>query len=196
MPALVGSPSPLAEADGPPRAAAAPLALEVRLRPASTTFTLDEARQGAVAFTAEIRNPRDLPVIVAHPSACFPRGVSSIDRRDRHGRSEILLEVILPAGDRVVLRDGPFFFEPGFVDHLTIPAGGSERFSVGWFFTNARGRWENDGLAATLFAAPGEYSVAIVIRNSFPCVLQPNVREPRDVWTGEMRSAPVTITIR
>jgi hypothetical protein len=170
--------------------------LTVTLTPSSSTYGLDAAAEGAVRFSAEIRNPRDHRVVVAHPTVCWPADRVTIREEDRHGRSEILLGVTRPDGRRITLRDGPHFFDPGGVAHLRIPPKGSQQFTVGWFFRNARGRWENDNDAATLFAARGDYTVEIVLRNVFRCAIEPDKWKLVDVWTGEMRSEPVKITIK
>jgi len=169
--------------------------LTVTLTPGSPVYELDAAAAGAVRFFADVQNPRARSVVVAHPTVCVPAGRDAFRVEDRHGRSEILLEVTRPDGSRVTLRDGPHFFEPGRTSHLRIPPGGSQRFTVGWFFLNARGRWENDAAAATLFSQPGQYTVRIVLRNMFRCAIGPDDWTPVEVWTGEMRSDPVTIRI-
>jgi hypothetical protein len=170
--------------------------LTLILTPSSTTYNVDAAMNGAVRFAAEIRNRSDRSVVVAHPSTCWPGGRAPIRDEERHGKSEILLEVRTPNGRRLVLRDGPHYFDPGGAPNLRVPPQDVRRFDIGWFFRNARGRWEDDELAATTFVTQGEYVVALVLRNTFQCILDVTKPALSDVWTGEMRSPPVTIWIK
>ena len=173
--------------------------LRVRLTPSSPSYSLADASQGAVLFVAEVWNPRDQPVVLAHPAITFPGECALLHNiKERHGKSEILLTVRKPGGETVILRDGPHFFDPGNNAYLVVPAKGSQKFDIGWFFQNQRGRWERDDIAATLFTAKGSYTVTLLLRNKFTCaILGPGRRQlDRPIWTGEMRSNRATIAIR
>jgi hypothetical protein len=178
-------------------------AVTLSLVPDSTTFDVERVRRGAVGFTARIRNEGATAIRIAHPAICFPADFEEGDtrrRQDSHGLSEILLTIERPDGERVVLREGLFgFFDPGNVDHLDIPPGGTGSFHVGWFFQNARGRWEDDARAWSIFLDEGEYGVRILFRNRFPRAwIRDGVTErPRtvEVWTGEMESEAVTVVV-
>jgi hypothetical protein len=163
-----------------------------------------EADRGAVSFIATVRNHGSDPVTIAHPMICSPEGFAEGDakrREDSHGKSEILLTIVRPDGQRVELRDGWFgFFDPGNVDHLAIPPGGSAVFHLGWFFQNARGRWEDDQLAWSIFTTPGIYTARVIFRNSYP---RAYVRDQAttgitvvDAWTGELESNEATVEIK
>ena len=111
------------------------------------------------------------------------------------------MKITKPDGTRVILRDGWMFgFDPNNVYHLTIPPGGTERFYLGWFFQNARGRWENDAEAATVFMDKGIYRVSVLFRNEFPwAFIDSNYTDKvhfERVWTGEMQSEEVAIEIK
>lgn len=93
--------------------------------------------------------------------------------------------------------------EPVFSDYLTlltIPPGGTESFSVGWFFQNARGRWENDTEAWMVFLEKGTYKIRIIFRNVFPKAAVYNTsadkHESVSVWTGEMLSREIAVEIK
>lgn len=182
-----------------------PLSLE--LASDSTSYSVEGARRGAVGFTATIRNAGSTPIVVGHPSVCFPAGYrrgQSIDARERRGNSEILLEIERPDGEIVVLRESPMSrFEPGRFDHVRfdhvrLPPGGSGSFRLGWFFENARGKWEDDREAWRVFTDPGVYRVEAILRNRWPKAL---IRDASgesvfvDVWTGEIRSPEVVLQI-
>jgi hypothetical protein len=114
--------------------------------------------------------------------------------------SEILLKITKPDGSDIVLRDGySHYFDPGNVPLITIPPNGTGTFDVGWFFQNARGRWEQDDEAAKAFLLKGKYRIGILLRNVFPkaTLYDENTRESKftDVWTGEMESAEITIEV-
>jgi hypothetical protein len=131
----------------------------IRLLPRSPSFDLEAVPQGAVRFTALIKNEGVETIRVAHPSVCFPADYKLGEIRsfeDSHGKSEILLKITRPNGSELVLRDGSLYaFDPGNIPLLTIPPGESRTFEVGWFFQNARGRWEQDGEAAKAFLIRG-----------------------------------------
>jgi len=66
------------------------------------------------------------------------------------------LNITKPDGSNVILRDGNLYgFDPKNVYLLTIPPGEIRTFDVGWFFQNARGRWERDDEAAKVFLMRG-----------------------------------------
>jgi len=163
-----------------------------------------EVPQGVVAFSARIKNERLETITIAHPSTCSPPAIEAGDARhfaDNHGKSELLLEITKPNGSKVALRDGWMYgFDPNNVYMLTIPPDGTESFSLGWFFHNARGRWENDREAATVFLEKGTYKVRIIFRNACPKAsvynADTNALESVNVWMGEMHSEEVVIEIR
>lgn len=178
--------------------------ISLSLEPDSAVLDVAEVSRGAVAFIATITNGGSETVTVAHPLICLPEGFTEGDVKrpeDSHGKSEILLTVVRPDGDRVTLRDGWFgFFDPGNVDHLVIPPGESSAFRLGWFFPNARGRWEDDATAWTIFSEPGTYTARVIIRNEHPTA---HVRDQTthrvaviDVWTGELQSNEASLEIR
>ncbi len=176
----------------------------ISLVPYSSTFELEEVRRGAVGFTATIRNESTTPIKIAHPSICFPADYVEGEIRhlnDSHEKSEILLIIKRPDGADVVLRDGYFhYFDPGNFPLLTIPSNETGTFHVGWFFQNARGRWEKDEEAAKVFLLKGQYRIRIVFRNFFTRASVYNINTKAnsfiDVWTGEMESTEVTIELR
>ena len=99
-----------------------------------------------------------------------------------------------------ILRDGYFhYFDPGNVPLITIPPNGTGTFHVGWFFQNARGRWERDDEAAKVFLLKGKYKIRIMFRNVFPkaALYDVNISELKylDVWTGKMESPEITIEV-
>lgn len=177
-------------------------ALSLELASDSTSYDGEGVRRGAVGFTATIRNAGSTPIVVGHPSVCFPAGYrkgQSIDARERRGNSEILLEIERPDGEIVVLRESPMSrFEPEHFDHVRLPPGGSGSFRLGWFFENARGKWEDDREAWRVFSDPGVYRVEATLRNRWPKAL---IRDASgesvfvDVWTGEIRSPEVVLQI-
>jgi hypothetical protein len=160
--------------------------------------------QGAVGFTASIKNEGTTTITIAHPSICLPASYKQGESRrfqDSHGKSEILLKITKPDGSDVVLRDGYFhYFDPGNVPLITIPPNDTGTFDVGWFFQNARGRWEQDDEAAKVFLVKGKYKIRILLRNVFPkAVLNDgNTKGVKftDVWTGEMESAGIAIEVK
>ena len=181
--------------------------ISLRLIPDSTKFDLEKVPYGTVGFTASIKNKGTKTIKVAHPTVCYPADPWPADNKqgsirhfsDHHGKSEILLKITRPNGENVVLRDGHYFFDPGFVPLLKIPPNGTGTFHVGWFFQNARGRWERDDEAAKVFLLNGKYKVRILLRNVFPKArwnenngLSPLV----DVWTGEIESPEITIEVQ
>lgn len=178
-------------------------AVTISLLPDSTHLDIERVKRGAVGFTARIRNEGEAAVMIAHPNICFPADYvpgETRRREDSHGRSEILLRIERPDGERVVLRVGLLgFFEPGFFDHLLLRPGGTGSFHLGWFFENARGMWEDDARAWSVFREEGEYSVSVLFRNAFPkaWIRDEATGRPRSVeaWTGEMESEEVTVTI-
>jgi len=175
----------------------------IQLLPKSPVFDLESVPQGAVSFTASIKNGGAKTITLAHPSVCFPADYKLGDIRrfeDSHGKSEILVEITRPDGSKLVMRDGSMYaFDPENVPILTIPPGETREFEVGWFFQNARGRWEQDGEAAKAFLIKGEYRVRILFRNSFPkaALYDENAGGTQwiDVWTGEMESPEITIEV-
>ncbi len=178
--------------------------LSISLKPNQPTIPSEKVPQGAASFTATIKNNGTTPALVAHPSVCMPHNLQAgqfwhLD--DSHGKSEILLEITKPDGEPLVLRDGHHFFDLEGLDHLIIPPGKTSSFHVGWFFLNARGRWEDDQKAATAFEAKGVYKVRILFRNSFPKAIvyeQPDPPKVKtvDAWTGEICSEPTTVEIQ
>lgn len=170
----------------------------------SSAFDMEEVRHGNVGFTASIRNGGTETINIAHPSICLPRHFRHGQTRrsdDSHGKSEILLEISKPDGSNIILRDGYFHcFDPGDVPVLAIPPKGTGIFHVGWFFLNARGRWQRDDEAARAFLSRGKYRVRILFRNAFPVAVFYDVkrRENRTVgvWTGEMESPEVTVEVK
>jgi hypothetical protein len=177
--------------------------VSLRLDPRSAKFDIDQVPQGAVRFTATIRNEGPEAITVAHPSVCLPPDYApgaTWNPRDFHGKSEILLQIHRPDGSEIVLRDGyRSYFDPGNIPVLTIPSGGTGTFDVGWFFQNARGRWERDDEAARVFLLKGTYKVRMLIRNHFPTagVYDIRTREMKflKIWTGEMKSREITVEI-
>jgi hypothetical protein len=173
------------------------------LQPRTFTFELSKVPQGAVAFTATIKNEGATTLTIAHPSICFPADYKQeeISRLNySHGKSEILLKITKPDGADLILRDGYFhYFDPGNVSLITIPPHASGTFEVGWFFENARGRWEKDKEAAKAFRSKGRYQVSLLFRNVFPKAARydESAKEVKfiDVWTGEMESAEITIAV-
>lgn len=175
----------------------------ILLLPTSTTFEIDQVPNGAVGFTAAIKNEGAAPLTIAHPSICFPAEYQGETRRfaESHGKSEILLKIRKPDGTTVVLRDGHLYnFEPGNIPLLTIPPNTTKTFHLGCFFQNARGRWEQDAEAARVFLLKGEYAISIAFRNIFPkaALYDEKAKGGKfiDVWTGEMESAEIIIEVK
>jgi len=189
--------SPEAQANSNPGAS-------ILLLPRSATFDIGEVPQGVVGFTASIKNEGPTTISIAHPSICLPAPRKQGESRrfqDLHGKSELLLKISRPDGSDVVLRDGNFhYFDPGNVPLITIPPNETGTFDVGWFFQNARGRWEQDEEAAKVFLAKGKYQIRMLFRNVFPTAMlyDENTRRFKsiDVWTGEMESAEITIEVK
>lgn len=176
--------------------------ISITLIPNAGTYDLAKVPLGVVNFTATIRNGSLKTITIAHPSICFPAEFNLGNARhfkDNHGKSEILLEITRPNGIKVTLRDGWIhFFDPNSASLITIPPGGKGSFLVGWFFQNARGRWENDDEAWTVFLDKGTYQVRILFRNIFPKAYNHAANEPEfvNVWTGEMQSEKAVVEIR
>lgn len=176
----------------------------ILLLPRSSTFDIGKVPQGAVNFTASIKNEGTTTITIAHPSICFPADYKQGETRhfnESHGKSEILLKITKPDGTYLLLRDGYFhYFDPGNVPLITIPPNGTGTFDVGWFFQNARGRWEQDDEAAMVFLLKGTYKVRILLRNVFPmaALYDVNSKEIKftDVWTGEMESEEIVIEVK
>jgi len=176
----------------------------ILLVPSSTTFEIEKVRYGAVHFTASIKNEGIATINVAHPSICIPADYKPGKLRrfsDSHGKSEILLKITKPDGTNVVLRDGYIYhFDPDNVSILTIPPNGAGTFHVGWFFENARGRWERDDEAAKVFLLKGQYKIRILFRNVLPkaALYDENTKETKfiDAWIGEIESPEITIEVK
>jgi len=179
------------------------LRASIALSSKSSHYDISDVRAGAVVFLALIENRGDSPLTVAHPFICVPadyQAGSLMRFEDYHGKSEILLSIEKDDGRTFILRDGPHFFDPGGRSHFTLQPGASQEFDVGWFFQNARGRWEDDALAETVFTEKGRYRVRLLFRNIFPRAI---VRDPAtgksdmiEAWTGEMQSNEVTIEVK
>jgi hypothetical protein len=115
----------------------------ISLVPSSSIFDLEKVSQGAVRFTASVRNKTSETITMGYPSICFPSDYKQGDTRQSRssrGKSKILLKVTQPDGTHVLLRDGFLhFFDPGNRPLLTIPPHETATFRLGWFFLNARG---------------------------------------------------------
>jgi hypothetical protein len=176
----------------------------IRLLPRSNTFDLAKVPQGVVGFTALVKNERPTAITIAHPSICFPTDYKQGEARhieDSHGKSEILLKITKPNGVDVILRDGYLgYFDPGNVPLIEIPANESGIFDLGWFFQNARGKWEHNDEAAKVFLMRGTYKIRILFRNAFTkaVLYDKDTKEVKfiDVWTGEMESPEATIEVK
>ena len=181
--------------------------ISIKLTPESSTYNSNME----VHFYATIENKSSEAITIAHPLTCFPadfRQGNRISFKDKHGKSEIVLKVTKPNGIVVFLREGMGAFFENFennnannINYLSIPADNSEKFYVGWFFENARGRWENDDKAWKVFSDKGKYKVMIIFRNTFPrAIINMNNRINSnnfiDAWTGEMQSDEVTVNIK
>ncbi|HEY5749421.1 MAG TPA: hypothetical protein VIU12_25310 [Chryseolinea sp.] len=193
--------------------------LSIQLLSRSATFDIAEVPQGAVHFTALIKNAGATTMTIAHPMLCVPADYHQ-EEIESHGKSEILLEITTPNGAEIILRDRSVFFEPcasaaDDLPFITIPPNGTGAFDVGWFFRNARGKWEHDVEAANVFLVKGRYKIRILIHNVFPKAMfyDDNARSggvPKtvgigvvlwervltDVWIGEMESPEITIEVK
>lgn len=176
--------------------------IAITLGPHSSSYDIDEVFKGAIQFAVSVENKDDSEITFAHPTICFPENYQigkSIDFRDRHGKSEILLTIEKPDGSIVILRDGPHFFDPNNVSYFKMSPGESGLFYIGWFFQNARGGWEDDLKAENVFTGRGQYKLHLLYRNFFPKALIHDVSTDKsrflDVWTGEIRSNEVIVTI-
>jgi hypothetical protein len=177
--------------------------ISITLTPNASAYDLMKVPQGVVRFSATINNDSRATIIIAHPSICFPVDVKAgegLHIKDRHGKSELLLEITKPNATKVILRDGSHGFDPNLVYLFTIPPGGKESFSLGWFFQNARGRWENDTEAWMVFLEKGTYKIRIIFRNVFPkaAVYNTAANKPESVsvWTGKMLSSEIAVEIK
>lgn len=177
--------------------------LSIALVPRSSTFDLSQVPQGAVGFTASIRNEGKTIITIAHPTICEPANSQGKERHinEFHGKSEILLKIKKPDGTSVILRDGYMHpFDPDLHPLRTIPPKGTGIFDVGWFFQNQRGRWEQDDLAAKVFLSKGKYGIRILFRNFLPKARLYDEKTGKvsiiDVWTGEMESGEITIEVK
>jgi hypothetical protein len=177
-------------------------ALTITLGPETSQYPLDDVFKGDIQFAVSVENVGDSIITFAHPVICFPEGYKigdSLNFREYHGKSEILLTVEKPDGDILVLRDGPHFFDPDSESHFTLRPGGSDLFYIGWFFQNARGGWEDNIRAETVFTGRGQYRLTLLYRNFFPkALIHDNASEKSnfaDVWTGEIKSNTITVTV-
>lgn len=177
--------------------------ISITVEPKTSEYDLETVSRGAIGFSASIHNRSDETITIAHPSLCFPAHYKPGEKRnfrDSHGKSEILFKIIRPNGKTVILRDGPHFFEADTPDNLIIPSNESKTFHLGWFFLNARGRWEDDAKAATVFMDKGQFKAQLLYRNLFPkaVAIEPSTNKSRfiNVWTGEILSNEVTVKIK
>jgi len=175
----------------------------IKLNPKTSEYNINEVSKGAVRFSASVENKDDSLIIFAHPTICFPADYQigkSLNFKDHHGKSEILLKIEKPDGQIIILRDGPHFFDPNNMSHFTINPGESKLFYVGWFFQNARGRWEDDLKAQSVFMGKGRYRVKLLYRNFFPKAFIYDTSTSKssliNVWTGEMQSNEVIVKIK
>jgi len=176
--------------------------VSIKLEPETSVYYIDNVLQGAVGFSAAVFNKDSDTIRIAHPTLCFPDDYQSGDIRrveDSNNRSEILLKIIKPDGSIVILRDGHHFFDAETPDVLTIAPGEAKMFYIGWFFLNARGRWEDDALAAEVFRNRGSYKVQLLYRNLFSKAvsIDPSTNETSfiEAWTGEILSNEVSVTV-
>lgn len=178
--------------------------LTVVLAPASPVFDKSRVPQGVVNFTATIENEGAAAITLAHPSICVPDGYepgSTRSPNDSHGRSEILFTIAKPDGTTVVLRDSyAHYFDPDNRPLISVPPDGVSTIQIGWFFQNARGRWERDDEAANVFLDVGQYKVRLLFRNTFRKALISDRGAGGlryvDVWTGQMESPEITVDVR
>ena len=175
----------------------------IKLSPNTSEYNINEVSKGAVRFSASVENKNNKLITFAHPAICFPADYQvgqTLNFKDHHGKSEILLSIEKPDGRIVILRDGPHFFDPNNISHFTINPGESKLFYVGWFFQNARGRWEDDMIAARIFMGKGEYRVKLFYRNFFPKAFAYDTSTRKNqlikVWTGEIQSNEVIVKIK
>lgn len=194
------------EKDGqtpPPATGSDAQALAITLGPASSNYDIDEVLKGTVQFAVSVENKGDFEITFAHPVICFPEDYrigDSLNIQEYHGNSEILLTVEKPDGSVAVLRDGPHFFDPDKESHFIIKPGESNLFYLGWFFQNARGGWEDNIKAETVFNGRGQYRLKLLYRNFFPKALINDATTGKsrfiNVWTGEIPSNEVIVTIQ
>jgi len=177
--------------------------LILTLGPGSSEYSIDDVFKGDIQFAASIENSGTSEITFAHPTICFPAGYrigDSLDIEEHHGQSEILLKVEKPDGSLEILRDGPHFFDPENASFFDIKPGESDLFYIGWFFQNARGGWENNIKAENVFTGRGEYRLTLLYRNFFPKALvyddAADTSRFIDVWTGELESNTITVTIK
>ena len=175
----------------------------ITLSPNSAEYDAKNVPNGTVRFFASIENRTGGPITVAHPAVCFPASFQvgqRMNSSDRHGKSEILLTITKADEKTVVLRDGPYFLDPEHIDHFLIRPGESKQFHIGWFFPNARGRWEDDREAESAFMEKGHYKVRLLYRNFFPKAVVYNSSTNKgtfiNAWIGEMLSNEVTVEIK
>lgn len=177
--------------------------ISLSLYPEKSAYSSQDKPHSSVKFHAVIKNLGNTPITVAHPSICMPSDYQ-IDEifhiKDRHGKSEILLRVEKPDGKIVILRDGPHFFDPKLTDRFLILPGETAQFSLGWFFPNARGRWEDDLEAYSLFSMKGTYRIRLLYRNFYPKAVIHDRKTKKTgfipVWTGEILSNEAVLTIK
>jgi len=177
--------------------------VSITLIPERSEYDVRHVPSGSVKFYASIENHGKSPITIAHPTICLPidhQMGKAYHLKDLHGKSEILLRIIKPDNKTLILRDGPHYFDPKRIDRFTIQPGESKQFYVGWFFQHARGRWEDDLLAANLFLNKGQYKVRLLYRNFFSkaAVYDRSTRKTNfiKVWTGEILSNEVIVIIR
>lgn len=175
----------------------------ITLNPKTSEYNIIEVSKGAVRFSASVENQGDRSITFAHPTICLPADYQigkSLNFKDHHGKSEILLTIEKPDGEIVVLRDGPHFFDPNNISQFNINPGESKLFYVGWFFKNARGRWKDDLKAESVFMGKGQYRVKLLYRNIFPKALVYDTSTSKssliNVWTGEIQSNEVIVKIK
>lgn len=187
----------------PPAADSDAQALVITLGPESSIYDIEEVFKGAVQFAVSVENRGGSEITFAHPVICFPenhRIGDSLNIREYHGKSEILLTVEKPDGSVVTLRDGPHFFDPDNASYFIIDPGESDLFYIGWFFQNARGGWEDNIKAENVFTGRGLYRLKLLYRNFFPKALIHDAQTSKsrftDVWTGEIQSNEVVVTIQ
>ena len=176
--------------------------VSIILGPNTSKHNIDNVSLGAVSFSASIENHGDKTITIAPPTLCFPADYQPGEKRsfkDSHGKSEILLKIVKSNGKTIILREGPHFFEADTPDNLMIPPGESKKFYLGWFFLSARGMWEDNAKAATVFKDKGQYKAQLLYRNLFlrAVTIGSSTNKSRfiNVWTGEILSNEVTVEI-
>jgi len=176
--------------------------LIITLGPETSQYILDDVFKGEIQFAASVRNRGESEITFAHPFICFPEDYrigDSLNLRQYHGKCEILLKVEKPDGSDVVLRDGPHFFDPDNESYFIVQPGETDLFYLGWFFQNARGGWEDNVKAENVFTGRGQYRLTLLYRNSFPKALIRDTVTDKSrfiaVWTGEIDSNTITVTI-